>query len=232
VVQVRTWWRVNRWLLLAVLLVALALYAGLKVLSTRAVASASQPVATVPVLVVTTPIAADSPVSPADVSVRQYPANLAPPGIYRGAVTGLWAAEALAPGEVLLQSQVFSPKSSDIIADRLPVGMVAFDLALPPSSTVDGVIAPGDHVTILATVNQVSEVFLSHVRVLGINGSLSGAPAAGAAEQLILALSLRDAEALAFAETHGTLSVVLERPGSPPSKTASYGPGWPAPPGG
>lgn len=231
-VQVRTWWRVNRWLLLAVLLLALALYAGLKVLAKRAVVAANQPVATVSVLVVTTPVPADSPISPSDVSVRQFPASLVPVGAYRGSMTGLWASEALSPGEVLVASQVFSPKSADVIADRLPAGLVAFDLALAPTSSVDGVIAPGDHITIIATVNQVSEVFLSHVAVLGINGSLSGAPSAGAAEQLILALSVKDAEALAFAQTHGTLTVVLERPGTPPTKTAPYGSSWPAPPRG
>jgi pilus assembly protein CpaB len=233
--RLRTWGRLYAWMVLTMVLVGVGVWAGLRYLADRQ-ADALRAAPKVAVWVVTTPVAADTPVLPPDVKAELWPASLVPPGRYVGPVGGLYAAEALAPGEPLLASQVYRPATSDLIATRLPPGDVAVDLAVGPTNGVDGVIAPGDRVSVLATVPAGTNgpartvLFLSHVEVLAVNGSLSAAPAPGQGEQLILAVTPRVAEALAFAQSHAALTVVLERPGAHFGPVPAYGANWPASP--
>ena len=234
----QAWWKINRWLIIGVLALAIAVYAGLRVLALRP-QQAVTPQANVPVYVLTRPVTADTPLAADDIIERMYPTNLIPPGAFRGTVVGEWSTEALAPGEVLLASQVFVPTTSDVVANRIPRGEVAFDLSVPAQSAVDGILAPGDRITIFTTVAGTTgtttaaggtRVFLRHVDILAINGLLTGVPSPGASEQLILALPAVDAEALTYAEQHSTLTVVLERPHEHLGTVPIYGSGWPSAP--
>jgi Flp pilus assembly protein CpaB len=237
-VALQAWWKINRWLIIGVLALAIAVYAGLRVMALRP-QQAVPTQTTVPVFVVSQPVPADSPLLANDVVERAYPINLIPPGAFRGSIVGEYTTEALQPGEVLLANQLFVPATSDLIASRLPPGDVAFDLSLSAQSEVDGVISPGDHVTILETLGPgmpgagsagETRVFLQHVDVLAVNGALTGPATPGAGEQLILAVPLVDAEALTFAEQHAPLTLVLERPDAHLGTVAPYGPTWPVAP--
>jgi Flp pilus assembly protein CpaB len=233
--RLRTWGRLYAWLALTMVLVGVGVWAGLRYLAAQQ-AAAARAAPKVAVWVVTAPVAANTPILPADVKAEVWPAALVPPGRYVGAVAGLYAAEALDPGEPLLAAQVYRPASRDLIASRLPPGDVAVDLAVGPTNGVDGVIAPGDRVSVLATVPAGTDgpartvLFLRHVAVLAVNGSLNAVPTPGQGEQLILAVTPTVAEALVFAQSHAALTVVLERPGAHYGPVPAYGAGWPASP--
>lgn len=235
----QSWWKINRWLVIGVLALAIAVYATLRVLALRPqqTTTTSQSVS---VLVIAKPIAADSPVLATDLARKAYPVTLVPPGAYTGSLVGQLTTEALAPGEVLVASDLYTPATSDQIASRLPKGDVGFDLSLPAPAEVDGIIAPGDHVTILASLapgtkgvgpTGTTQVFLQHVNVLAVNGSLTAPATPGAGEQLILAVTAPQAEALVYASTHASaLTLLLERPNQNLGTIPPYGPTFPTAP--
>ena len=147
----QSWWKINRWLVIGVLALAIAVYATLQVLALRP-QQAVPNTQTVPVMVVAKPIAPDTQILPADLVQKAYPVSLVPPGAYTGSLAGEWSTEALSPGEVLVASDVFAPASSDQIKARLPKGDVAYDLSLSAQAEVDGVIAPGDRITLFTSL--------------------------------------------------------------------------------
>jgi Flp pilus assembly protein CpaB len=234
----QSWWKINRWLIIGVLALAIAVYATLRVLALRPQQAATNS-QTVTVLVVAKAIPVDSPILGSDLVERSYPVDLVPPGAYRGSLAGQLTTEALYPGQVLVTSDFFSPKTADQIPVRIPKGDVAYDLALPSQSEVDGVIAPGDRVTIFTSLSAGSPgggstgatmVFLEHVNVLAVNGLLASSNTPGSEEQLILAVTPTQAEALVYASTHSTLTIVLERPKENLGKVSAYGSSFPAAP--
>jgi hypothetical protein len=62
-----------------------------------------------------------------------------------------------------------------------------------------------------------------------VNGSLTGPATPGAGEQLILAVTPQQAEALIYAEAHTTFTVVLEAPHQTLGTVTPYGKQWPKP---
>lgn len=234
--QLKVWWRVNRWLLLGMVLVAVGIYGGLQFLS-RAKQASAAPVPTVKVWVIRQALPADSPITPSDLTARAYPIDLAPPGYYTGPLTGLWTTEALAPGVPLVVTDLYMPATSDSIAARLPKGDVAIDLPTAVSTGVDGVIAPGDRISLLVTAAPAgaktaeTRIFLRHLAVLAVNGNLTAAPTPGSGEQLILAVTPAQALAITYGEAHGSFTVMLERPHQHLGTVAPYpGTNWPTVP--
>ena len=233
--RVGTWWRVNRWLLLGALAVGAAVYVGMRMvaLNGRPVAAAAP---TAVVYVLRQPLPADVPITAGDVGTETLPVSAVPPGALTVLPVGLWTSEALPADVPLVGQDVFSPATSEQVSVHIPPGDVAMNLSLPAPAAVDGIVAPGDHVSVMATVpaspqgKPETEWFLSHVLVLAVNGALTGSPTPGAGEALILAVTPRQAEAIQFAEVNGTLTVVLERPNESLTPPATYGPSWPAPP--
>lgn len=235
----RAWWRVNKWLVATVILVGAAVYAALTWLeaSNRTAPSAAPPrPKTAIVYVLRSPMANGTQITAADLSAVSWPLNLIPPGVLKTPPEGLWTAEALPAGVPLVQQDVINPATSDLVAVHIPPGDVAMDLSLGPSAEVDGVVVPGDHVSVLVTVGQTpnskseTEWFLRHVVVLAVNGQIAGTATPGAGESLILALTPTQALGLQYAESNGSLSVVLERPGEQLSPVAPYGRQWPTAP--
>ncbi len=234
----QSWWKINRWLVIGVLALAIAVYATLRVLALRP-QQAVQNAQTVPVMVVAKAIPPDTQILGTDLVRKSYPVSLVPPGAFTGSLAGEWSTEALAPGQVLVASDVFAPASSDQIKARLPKGDVAYDLSLSAQAEVDGVIAPGDLITLFTSLaggtggsgsTGATQVFLEHVNVLAVNGSLGSPNTPGSAEQLILAATPPQAEALIYATAHSTLTAVLERPHENLGTIPAYGPKFPAAP--
>lgn len=241
--QVGSWWKVSRWLIIGILLVLAGVYAALRFLA--ATKTAPVTTQTTNVYVLTQPVGADSPILPSDVKTETWPNSLLPLDAYYGSLAGAYSTEALPQGVPLVASDVFLPPNSDFIKDRLPKGDIAFNFPTNPSSAVDGVIAPGDQIALLAlvppagaktssssssgTVNEQVVVFMQQLNVLAVDGSLTAGNTPGSGEQLILAVTPQQAEALVYAEAHTTFTVVLEAPHQKLGTVAPYGPQWPNP---
>jgi Flp pilus assembly protein CpaB len=235
----KAWWRVNKWLVATIIFVGAAVYAALTVLAATPPTTASTPPAAVHtaiVYVLRAPLADATQITAADLSAVAWPLNLIPPGALKSPPEGLWTAEALPAGVPLVSTDVINPATSDLVATHIPPGDVAMNLTLAASSEVDGVVVPGDRISILATVSASgrtgpeTEWFLRHILVLAVNGDLAGTATPGAGESLILALTPQQALGLQFAETAGQLQVVLERPGESLPAVPPYGRSWPAAP--
>ncbi|CAB1128098.1 Flp pilus assembly protein RcpC/CpaB [Candidatus Hydrogenisulfobacillus filiaventi] len=231
--QLRESVRVNRWTIAALLVGALAIYATLQYVRSLAearAAAARRAVPTAPVLVLRQAVAAYQPLTVSDVGVRRYPLALVPPGALHSpaALAGGYAAENLAAGTPLVGSEVFYPKSANVLAARIAPGDVAVDLPLGAQDVVDGLVAAGDRISIFSSVTtaagQPEEVMIfNHLPVLGVNGSLSPtAPTPGNGETLILALPPAQVAKLLFAEQHGSLEVALDGPGPAAQPPAPY----------
>ncbi len=243
--QVGSWWKVSRWLVIGILLVVAGVYAGLRFLASTKAAPVTTTTATV--WVVTQPVPADAPIPPSSVKTETWPVKLLPLNAYQGSLAGLYTTEALPQGVPLVTTDLFNPATADLIPNRLPKGDVAFDFSTSPNSAVDGVIAPGDRIALLAlvpppgkagstssgtssaTASNQSVVFMQGLNVLAVNGALTGGVTPGSGEQLILAVTPAQAEALVYAEAHTTFTVVLEAPHQKLGTVAPYGTQWPKP---
>lgn len=233
--RVRTFFRVNRGLMLSLLGLAVAVYVSStyvrQYLSLRA-RSQSVVQHLVPVVVARTAIPAMTPVTAADVTVESWPTANVPPGSF-GAVTqltGMWTLETIEPGVPLMASEVFMPKTANILAARIAPGDMATDLPLSAPNAVDGLIEPGDTVSLFTTITEsngkvVTEDFMNQIKVLAVNGSMvpSTTPTPGQGETLILALPPEQIAALLFAEQKGSITAVLDAPHSTAHPPAPYG---------
>jgi Flp pilus assembly protein CpaB len=194
--------------------------------------AAAPPVQTRLVWVVERTVPADTPVSPGAIVAAHWPVTVVPPTAYTGSLNGVWAATALAPGTPVVTGAVFQPRTADSLAARLQPGTVAMNLAIPASAGADGVVAPGDRVSVIVTgtagATPISEVFASDVFVLAINGSLTGTPTPGSPEQVMVAVTPRMAAALAYALDHATVTLVLDPIRGLIAAGADYGTQWPA----
>jgi pilus assembly protein CpaB len=233
--RVRTFFRVNRGLLLSLVALAVAVYLSATYVRqylaghTRSSLSVQH---LVPVVVARTVISAMTPVTPQEVTVESWPSADVPPGSFSAveSLTGAWALETVAPGVPLVSSDVFQPQSANILAARIAPGDMATDLPLSASDAVDGLIQPGDTVSLFTTIMEsngkvVTEDFMNRVKVLAVNGSMvpSSSPTPGQGETLILALPPEQIAALLFAEQKGTISAVLDAPHSTAQAPAPYG---------
>ncbi len=224
---------VNRWLFLAVILGMVAVYISLRYVaraSHRTVVGHGN-VATIPVVVAATQIGAFVPLVPQDVVVKQFPQNLAPPGAISSlaSISGAWTTTSVAPGMPVSQSAVFFPKTSDVLASRIASGDMAVDLPLGSANAVDGLLVPGDRVSLFTTIPEsgttsVVEDFMNNIPVLGVNGLLtpSATSTIGQGLTLILALPASRIPALLYAEQQGKLVAALDPPHSTAPIPAPY----------
>lgn len=224
---------VNRWLFLAVILGMVAVY-----LSLQYVAAVSQRtevghgnVATVPVVVAQSAIGAFTPLVPQDVVIKQFPQNLAPPDALSSlsGISGAWTTVAVAPGMPVSLSAVFFPKTSDVLASRIAPKDLAVDVPLTSVNAIDGLIVPGDRITLFNTIpgsatTSVVEDFMNNIPVLGVNGLLTPSTTStiGQSITLILALPASRIPQLIYAEQQGKLVAALDPPHSSASIPAPY----------
>lgn len=225
----------NRWLIISLLVLGVAAYLSLvyvrqlmAINSTGTVA----PVKTVDVVVPAVAVAAFTPLTASDLAVKAMPVSAVPPGSYStlSSVEGQWSNEALAPGNPVVSSEVFAPKSANILAARIHPGDMAMDLPLSATNAVDGLIQPGNTISLFTTIKekngqQVTEDFMNHIKVLAVNGNLAAAtsPTTGQSLTLILALPPEKIATLMFVSQKGSVQAVLDSPISPPSPPKPYG---------
>ena len=232
--RLRVFFRVNRWLLLSLIVLAAAVYVSAHYVQ-RLIArptSAGAAVATVSVVVARTAIPAMAPIPASDLVVESWPTSTAPPGAYGSlsALSGAWSTEAIAPGVPLVGSETFVPKTANVLAARIAPGDMATDVSLAATATVDGLIQPGDTISLFTTITesnnkQVTEDFMNHVKVLAVNGSMtpSTTSTAGQSETLILALPPNQIAQLLFVQQKGSVTAVLDAPHSTAQAPTPYG---------
>jgi pilus assembly protein CpaB len=144
-------------------------------------------------------------------------AQLLPPGKRRVALMPIGLNEPILAGKVSGEGQGAS------IAALLPDGMRAASVAINDVSGVAGFIQPNDSVDVLITRQiqgggvgntQATDVLLQSVRVIAIDQqsrNADGTPKV--AKTATLEVNPLDAQKLALAQTVGTLSLVLRKPG-------------------
>lgn len=217
--------RVNRWLLVSLVALGAAIYLSTKYVSDTgllhpAAANSNLPASTA-VVVARVSLPAYAAVSSAELVVEQVPTADVPPGAVTtlAQANGLWTSQPISAGVPLVASALFMPKSANILAARIHPGDMAIDLPLSANSVVDGLVEPGDTVSLFATITekngqQATEDFLNQVKVLAVNGSLgaSSTPTTGQNLNLILALPPGEVAQLLFMQEKGPVEAVLDAP--------------------
>jgi Flp pilus assembly protein CpaB len=222
-------WRSSRSYFLAS--VALSAAAGLVLRSyvsrEAVVASAAAP--EVAVVTAASPIQRGTPVAPGELRLARMPVAYAPPGALTDVskAAGRVALADLVTGEVVTETRLARVRAGPV-ASLVPQGLRAFAVQ---TSLPAGLVAPGDHVDVLATFNAGqahTETVVSSVEILLVLGEGTPAPAgSGASDRggglgpgpstedgagattLVLLVSPDQQERLAFARAFANLEVTL-----------------------
>ena len=223
--RIGSFFRINRWLLVGLIVLGAAVYFSSRYVSQVGVlnnsAVSSRPASLSPVVVASTTLGSYSVITPNDLTVEQVPKADVPSGAFTSVsqLAGHWASESIAQGVPLVASEVFVPKSANVLASRIHPGNMAVDLPLSATAVVDGLVEPGDTVSIFATITekngqQATEDFLNQVKVLAVNGSMSPATTSTVGQNLtlILALPPHQVSELLFMQQKGAVEVVLDAP--------------------
>jgi pilus assembly protein CpaB len=183
---------------------------------------------TTKVAVATAPLAYGVDITPDKVRFVDYPNNSIPPGAFSNAAqlmpNGKKRVALLSIGvnEPILASKISGEGEGASIAALLPDGMRAASVAINDVSGVAGFVQPNDSVDVLVTRmlpsttgnGQVTDVLLQNVRVIAIDQQAKNADGSPkVAKTATLEVSPLDAQKLALAQTVGTLSLVLRKPG-------------------
>ncbi len=226
--------RVNRWLILGLVALACALYLSTQYINTviASPSSTTAPAAETTVVVARTAIPAYSVLTASDLMVERMPTADVPGGAASqiASVVGQWTEEAIQPGIPIVTSEVFQPKSANILAARITPGDMAVDLPLNATNVVDGMVEPGDTISLFATIKekngqQATEDFLNQVKVLAVNGSFTPLtpPTTGQNLTLILALPPKEIAQLLFMEQKSPIDAVLDAPHQKTGVPAPFG---------
>ncbi len=226
--------RINRWLLAGIIVMGIAAYASARYVQIAIQrADAKNRVPTVKVLVATQTISAYQPVTASMFTYKTYPASAVPPGSYASFqnLSGAWSTEAVSPGVPIVSSEVFFPKTANVLAARISPGDMAVDVPLSSTNAIDGLIVPGDNVALFVTITPKTgtkeiEDFMNQVKVLAVNGSMS--PPAGStigqSPNLIVAMTPSRIERLLFAEQNSSgFTAALESPKTQAKRPTPYG---------
>lgn len=143
---------------------------------------------------------------------------------------GRVAAVDLVAGEQLLAARWVGPgRAAGSARLPIPADRQAVSVALDPTRQVAGFVAPGDHVSLVVTLQARTRFLLQDVPVLAVGvtatpGGPAGRPGGGGSS-VTLAVSPRDVERVVFAAEHGSIYLSLlpsgQRPVATPGRTAA-----------
>ncbi len=219
-----SFFRVNRWLIISLVALGVAIYLSARYFSQIGLSRGSTAPTNVEeatIVVARTPLPAYSALSSTVLALEEVPVSDVPPGALTSlsAVAGKWTLEAVPQGEPLVGSAIFAPKSANILASRIRPGDMAVDLPLATTDVVDGLVEPGDTISLFATITesngqQASEDFLNAVKVLAVNGDMAvpTTSTVGQGLTLILALPPSQVSKLLFMQQKGPIEAVLDAP--------------------
>lgn len=183
---------------------------------------------TTKIAVASAPLSYGVDITPDKVRFVDYPNSSIPTGAFTNTAQLLPAGKrrvTLLPisiNEPILASKISGAGQGASIAALLPDGMRAASVAINDVSGVAGFIQPNDSVDVLVTRtlqgvagnNQVTDVLLQNVRVIAMDQESKNADGTPkVAKTATLEVSPLDAQKLALAQTAGTLSLVLRKPG-------------------
>jgi pilus assembly protein CpaB len=183
---------------------------------------------TTKVAVATAPMAFGTDITPDKVRFVDFPNTSIPQGAFTNAAQLMPAGKrrvALLPigvNEPILAAKISAEGQGASIAALLPDGMRAASVAINDVSGVAGFVQPNDTVDVLITRMlpggagnaQVTDVLLQNVRVIAIDQQAKNADGTPkVAKTATLEVNPLDAQKLALAQTVGTLSLVLRKPG-------------------
>jgi pilus assembly protein CpaB len=191
----------------------------------RLAAQAPTPPRLVTVVVPKAPIPAGFVLRPSDFTQAQVPASALPPGAVSSpaSLAGAVAREELFPGVPVVSAMVYPSVAQAQLPSQLAPGERAMDLPVTSSSGVGGLLQVGDRVDVVAVLpvpggSAQSEVLLHNVPVLALVSSSGGTSAPVAASgsatyaSVVVAVTPRQAAALALAESQGSVTLVLRSP--------------------
>lgn len=184
----------------------------------------------VPVLVARSLIEQRSAFDASQVEVRLLPAEAVhPTALGRiGQISGKFAAADLVPGEQILASDIADRPQGGGLAQLIPEGYRALSIAVSDAIAAGGLVAPGDHVDVVAVFDAAkagwdgATTVVQDVEVLAVSKLLLGAedePDEGSGRSsptslsatVTLAVSPYGARLIALADEFGALSIVLRR---------------------
>jgi len=181
------------------------------------------------VAVATVPMAFGTELTPDKVRFVDFPKTSIPPGAYADGVQLLppgqkrFALMPISINEPILADKISAPGAGASIAALLPEGMRAATVRIDDVSGVAGFVQPNDTVDVLITrqvqggpagATQVTDVLLQNIRVLAIDQQSKnpdGTPKVG--RTATFEVAPLDAQKLALAQSAGSLSLVLRKPG-------------------
>ncbi len=237
--RVGSFFRINRWLIVSLVALGAAVYLSARYVQQLSVAtpksSISAPAVTT-VLVARTPLTAYTVITAAALRPESVLSSDVPPGALTSMsqAVGKWTSVPIAQGLPVVSSDVFAPQSADVLASRIHPGDMAVDLPLGANQVVDGLIEPGDTISLFTTITekggqQATEDFLNQVKVLAVNGSMAppSSSTAGQNLTLILALPPKEVSELLFMQQKGPVEAVLDAPNAtttppPPFNTSQW----------
>jgi pilus assembly protein CpaB len=183
------------------------------------------------VLVAARDIPSQSPVTPADLLIKEVPVDYIQPGAITalGEITGQITAAPISAGEQVLKTKLLPPgKIGRTLAEVTPAGKRAVNLPKASLSGVTSFIQPGDHVDMFAlivipdSVDQYGKKspgprlipLFQAVEVLAVGGEFISSgekrTATGAeAGTITLALVPQEAALISFVQEHGKLKLEL-----------------------
>lgn len=139
--------------------VAIALVAGLMVLSftRQAAAQATAQVRQVYVVMAARDIAEGTPITSEALSIQAFPADFVPEGAIPAPeqAVGKFTATRITKGQIILANQLSATKRSGNLALSIPAGKVAVALPMNDLMSTNGAVKAGDRIDILLTIDLV-----------------------------------------------------------------------------
>ena len=187
------------------------------------------------VLVAQTNIPAQAPVTPADVAIKEIPAEYLQPGAVASLeeAIGQIAAVEIAAGEQIIKTKLIPPaKIGKTLSEITPQGKRAITAAIDNVAEIADLIKPGDYVDVFALIspppgrgptpqgssspNLVS--LFQNIKVLAVGAEYGQTPPAkeqargvsvATAKTVTLALSPQEAVLFSFVQEHGKIRLAL-----------------------
>lgn len=204
--------------------------AGFLYLAIRGMNKGGGPVPTTTVLVARVDIPARTLVNREHVVTKEVPAVARHPRALTGVgdAIGKYSMETIYAGEQILSNNLADRIPGSTLASRVPEGRRAVGINVSEAAISGGLIAPGDHVDVIAVFKSdrlgfnTSTVVLQDIQVLAVAQNVVGqdgrvakdeksTTGAEKAKTVTLAVTLDEAQRLALAEEFGVLRLALRR---------------------
>ncbi len=213
-------------LYLALVIAGAATFGVYRVMTTM---RANSRVATRAVVVAAFDIPEGAPLTPAALTVAQWPEATVPAGVFEGpdSLIGRVARVAIFKGEPMVPGRLAPNGTTAGLAVKIATGKRAMAVRINDVAGLNGLIQPNSRVDVLVTLRdtkdgkneQVSKLFMSNMRVLSIGAEVQPGADGKAMNAATAALEVTpdEAERLAVAMREGTIQLVMRGYGDPDS---------------